>query len=130
MIAACMESRGYRHDDGAMADSRCVNNVDTISFVMREAARESTRTGQPASGLNKYLFLDLAHPAPWDTMTSISRHHALQKSAAAADQDIHLPRVHPNLENVAKMPAIVAFHPFALQVRTADHSEGIRFKYR
>ena len=28
MIAACMEKLGYRHDDGSMADQRCVNDVD------------------------------------------------------------------------------------------------------
>ena len=28
MIAACMEGRGYRHDDGAMIDGRCVDDVD------------------------------------------------------------------------------------------------------
>lgn len=28
MVAACMEQRGYRHDDGAMTDERCVDDVD------------------------------------------------------------------------------------------------------
>jgi len=28
MIAACMEQRGYSHDDGAMTDQRCVEDVD------------------------------------------------------------------------------------------------------
>ena len=28
MIAVCMEQRGYRHDDGAMTDARCVDDVD------------------------------------------------------------------------------------------------------
>jgi hypothetical protein len=28
IIAACMDLRGYRHDNGAMADQRCVEDVD------------------------------------------------------------------------------------------------------
>lgn len=28
IIAACMEQRGYKHDDGAMTDERCVEDVD------------------------------------------------------------------------------------------------------
>ena len=28
MVAACMEQRGYRHDDGAMTDERCVDDLD------------------------------------------------------------------------------------------------------
>ena len=28
MIAACMESHGYRHGEGAMTDGRCVDDVD------------------------------------------------------------------------------------------------------
>jgi len=31
-VAACMEGRGYRHDDGAMTDQRCVNDVDYNAF--------------------------------------------------------------------------------------------------
>lgn len=31
-IAACMEKLGYRHDDGAMTDQRCVNDVDYNAF--------------------------------------------------------------------------------------------------
>jgi hypothetical protein len=28
IISACMEQRGYKHDDGAMTDQRCVDDVD------------------------------------------------------------------------------------------------------
>jgi hypothetical protein len=28
MISVCMEQRGYKHDDGAMTDGRCVDDVD------------------------------------------------------------------------------------------------------
>lgn len=28
LIATCMEERGYRHDNGAMTDDRCVDDVD------------------------------------------------------------------------------------------------------
>ena len=31
-VAECMEAKGYRHDDGAMTDERCVNDVDYNSF--------------------------------------------------------------------------------------------------
>jgi hypothetical protein len=35
MIAACMESRGYRHDGGAMIDERCVDDVDYNPYCYR-----------------------------------------------------------------------------------------------
>ena len=28
LVVACMERRGYRHDEGAMTDDRCVDDVD------------------------------------------------------------------------------------------------------
>jgi len=28
LVSACMQQRGYRHDDRSMADSRCVDDVD------------------------------------------------------------------------------------------------------
>ena len=34
-IAECMASKGYRHDSGAMADERCVDDVDYNSYCYR-----------------------------------------------------------------------------------------------
>ena len=31
-VAVCMDGHGYRHDDGAMTDERCVNDVDYNAF--------------------------------------------------------------------------------------------------
>lgn len=36
-IAACMESLGYLHDNGAMTDERCVDDVDFNPYCYRRA---------------------------------------------------------------------------------------------
>ena len=38
IIAACMEQRGYKHDDGAMTDERCVDDVDYNAFCYLKGA--------------------------------------------------------------------------------------------
>lgn len=37
MIAACMETRGYRHDSGAMTGERCVDDVDYNPYCYQKA---------------------------------------------------------------------------------------------
>ena len=34
-IAECMASKGYRHDNAAMADERCIDDVDYNAFCYR-----------------------------------------------------------------------------------------------
>jgi hypothetical protein len=36
-IAECMGSKGYRHDSAAMADGRCVDDVDYNPYCYRKA---------------------------------------------------------------------------------------------
>jgi hypothetical protein len=35
-IAECMASKGYRHDEAAMADERCVDDVDFNPYCYRQ----------------------------------------------------------------------------------------------
>ena len=36
-IAECMASKGYHHDNGAMADERCIDDVDYNPYCYRKA---------------------------------------------------------------------------------------------
>jgi len=36
LVAACMEQSGYRHDNSAMTDARCVDDVDYNPYCYRK----------------------------------------------------------------------------------------------